>query len=89
MKTKTNVKIYRPKDLVDGSAIGQDGKWVAIPDKYANRPICVVYGDMQMDIKNYKAQVQAYRTFRDQFWTPGSNRTQHYSLGYFKWQPDR
>ena len=91
MKTKTNVKIYRPKALIDGSLIDKEPftKWVAVPDKYADRPICVIYGDMQMDIKDWRKEAQFFKRFRDKFWEVGSNRRQFYTLGYIKWRPDR
>ena len=90
MRPTTNVKIYKPKDLVDGARIGQDpgSQWVAVPDKFAGKPIAVLYGGAQMTIKDWKKEAVLYRRFRDKFWQEGSGRSQYYTLGYFKFQPE-
>lgn len=86
----TSIVSYRPKALVDGSMIGQaaGSSWVAVPDKFAGKPVVVVYAGAQMTIRNWKTEAVLYRRFRDKFWTQSSNRSQYYTLGYFKFVPD-
>ena len=81
---------YRPKALIDGPAIDQEPgtSWVAVPDKFAGRIIRVDYHGTVMTIKDWRKEAQAFKRFRDKFWTVNSNRPQHYTLGYFKFTPD-
>lgn len=85
------VKAYKPKALIDGAAIGQQAgtTWVAIPDTHTGKIIKVIYGGATMTIKDWKTEAQLFKRFRDQFWRAGSNRRQYYTLGYFKFVPDK
>lgn len=82
--------LYKPKALIDGAAIDQEpgSTWVAIPDSYAGRQFAVSYGGAVMTIKDWKAGAQAFKRFRDKYWYAGSDRRQHYTLGYFRFSPD-
>lgn len=80
------MKIYKPKALIDGSAIGQapGTSWVAVPDKFARQQITVEYAGAKLLIKNWRKEAVMFRRFRDKFWTEYSKRPQYYTLGYFR-----
>ena len=76
-------KTYRPKALIDGSKIQQEGVFVAIPDRnYKDKITKVEYKGQTMTIKDWhKATI--YKRFHDQY-RPG----QYYTLAYFLFTPD-
>lgn len=75
-------KIYKPKKLINGIAIGKIGLFVAIPDKkYKDENIIVYYKDMKMTVKNWH-KAEAFRRFHDRFGGPD------YTLAYHLWIPD-
>jgi hypothetical protein len=82
---------YQPKALIDGSKIDLDpnSKYVAVPDKFAGKQITVIFGDTAMIIKDWKGEALQFKRFRDKFWKAGSNRPQHYTLGYFKFKGEQ
>lgn len=84
-------KTYKPKRLIDGAEINQQAgtSWVAVPDKMADSVITVMYGGAEMTIKDWRKETQMFKRFRDKFWTAGSSRPQYYTLGYFKFTPDK
>ena len=88
---KPSVKMYRPRALILGKDIKMPGDslYVAVPDKYAGKPVTVIFNGMQMDIRSWKNEAKLFRRFRDQYWTEDNNRHQYYTLGYFAWKPDR
>lgn len=90
IRKPSNIYIYRPKALIDGAQIEQEPgtTWVAVPDKHIDKKIVVLYGGAQMTINSWKAEAQMFKRFRDKFWTVGSNRSQYYTLGYFKFRPE-
>lgn len=90
MKTSKNIRTYRPKALLDGARIGQEpgSSWVAVPDKFAGAPVAVIFNGAQMTIKSWKDEAVSYRRFRDKYWNESSNRSQYYTLGYFKFTPE-
>lgn len=79
------MKIYRPKGLIDGQAIGQESgsSWVAVPDKFAKTAFRVEYAGASIEVKDWKAEAVMFRRFRDKFWQLGNGRRQFYTLGYF------
>lgn len=83
------MKTYKPKALIDGSAIDQEAgtSWVAVPDKFAGRHVMVEYAGTNMVIKDWRGQAVMFKRFRDKFWRAGSNRPQYYTLGYFRYTP--
>ena len=82
-------KVYRPKFLIDGKQIDMPGSdWIAVPDKFAGKKFQVIYKGITMTVKDWKAEAKMFKRFRDKFWKEGSNRPQHYTLGYFRFRPD-
>jgi len=83
MKTKT----YSARTLFDGSVIGKQGKYVAIPDKFKGFRIEVLLNDEKMIIEKW-LNADGYRKFPDKFGRKDAlGNTVQYTLGYFKWIP--
>lgn len=75
-------KRYKPHKLIDGKVIGQDGRFVAVPDKnLKDSHIIVEFEGQTMTIKNWH-KAWTFRRFHDRF------GGKDYTLGYFKWLPD-
>lgn len=86
---KTKLRTYKPKALIDGGAIGEEpgSTWVAVPDKYADVQVSVIYGGASMTIRSWRYEAKQFKRFRDKYWTADNGRQQYYTLGYFKWIP--
>jgi hypothetical protein len=80
------MKVYRIKKIIDGSVIGLQGKFVAVPDIDYDRnihydnglPFAVRYEDKQKTIKSFK-EAKTFRVFDDRL------KRGKYRLGYFEW----
>ncbi len=85
------MKIYKPKKLIDGAEIDQQAgtSWVAVPDKLAGQHIKVLYAGAEMLIKDWRKEAQMFKRFRDKYYTAWNGRRQYYTLGYFKFVPDK
>lgn len=73
-------KQYRAKTLFSGRSLNLEGMYVAVPDKFKNDRIEVLFEEKRMVIENWH-KAEAYRRFDDKF---GRGT---YTLGYFKWNP--
>lgn len=84
-------KPYVVRTLIRGPEIGrQDNSlWVAVPDSLSGGPVLVRYGLTAMLIKDWRKEAVEFRRFRDRFWKQGSKRKQIYTLGYFKYIPEK
>lgn len=80
-----NLATYKPRTLFSGAVIGKDinTKYVGIPDIYKTKQIRVEYKDQVMTIRDWE-KAEAFRVFEDKF-----GRDKNYTLGYFKFVPDR
>ena len=86
------VRVYRPKRLIDGAVVGKQGMYVAVPDRnYKDAIISVrmltmspdksdTYVLEEMIIKDWH-KAEAFRRFHD------VNNGTPYLLGYFPWRP--
>lgn len=87
-KADKKTKIYKPKRIIDGKEIDQEPgtSWVAVPDKYRDKTVAVLYGGVQMTIKQWNPLM--HKRFYDKFATPQNGRPSTYTLGYFRFTPD-
>lgn len=88
MAKDKKIKTYKPKRIIDGSEIEQTKgtSWVAIPDKYKDKTVVVMYSGVQMTIKHWNPVM--HKRFYDKFATPQNGRPSTYTLGYFQFVPD-
>jgi len=81
------LKTYIAKTLFDGSVIGKEGKYIAIPNKLKDFKILVKFNNQQMTIEKW-LNADGFRRFPDKFGRKDSSgNTLQYTLGYFKWNP--
>lgn len=81
------ITTYTARTLFNGEVIGKEGNYVAIPDKFKDYKIKVIFEGIEMWIENWH-NADGYRRFDDKFGRKDEfGKTKQYTLAYFKWKP--